>query len=183
MQNWKKGYVFGHINKFWRGRDAQMKKNTCKNMYLGSIFIPEKCMFRVCFGSPFTRMISSQPPPPPPCTGGAGCIEYRSDDIPKNLLLLFRFWIPCIGGAWIPNQPHWNQCNLAMDPNCYEPGQFILISVALIRYSCGHISSHHEAIHVKFGVWGFFIMLNWNMVMKMLKCIKENLVMSHFSTL
>ena len=30
-----------------------------KNVYLGSIFIPEKYVFRVCFESPFTRMISS----------------------------------------------------------------------------------------------------------------------------
>ena len=28
-------------------------------------------------------------------------------------------------------------------------------SVGLIRYSCGHISGHHEPIHVKFGVWWF----------------------------
>ena len=62
----------------------------------------------------------------------------------------------------------------------YEPGQFTLISVGLIRYSCGHISGHHEPIHVKFGVWGFFIMFYWNMVMKMLKCKKENLMTSHY---
>ena len=42
---------------------------------------------------------------------------------------------------------------------------------------------HHEPIHVKFRVWGFFIMFYWNMVMKMLKCKKENLMTSHFSTL
>ena len=42
--------------------------------------------------------------------------------------------------------------------NCLEPGQFTPISMVLIRYSCGHISGHHEPIHVKFGVWGFFIM-------------------------
>ena len=59
MQNWKKGYVFGHFDKFWKGHDTQIKKNTCKNAYLGSIFIPEKYMFRACFESPFTRMISS----------------------------------------------------------------------------------------------------------------------------
>ena len=53
--------------------------------------------------------------------------------------------------------------------------------MGLIRYSCGHISGHHEPIHVKFGVWGFFIMFYWNMVMKMLKCKKENLTTSHFS--
>ena len=42
--------------------------------------------------------------------------------------------------------------------NSYEPGQlFTLISMELIRYSCGHILGHHEPIHVKFGVWRFFL--------------------------
>ena len=50
--------VFGHIDKFWKGHDRQIKKNTCKNTYLCSIFIPEKYVFGVCFESPFTRMIS-----------------------------------------------------------------------------------------------------------------------------
>ena len=31
-------------------------------------------------------------------------------------------------------------------------GQFTLISMGLIRYSCAHISGHHEPIHVKFGM-------------------------------
>ena len=48
-----------------------------------------------------------------------------------------------------------------------------LISMGLIRYSCGHILGHHEPIHVKFGVWRFFITLYRNMVMKMLKCKKK----------
>ena len=53
----------------------------------------------------------------------------------------------------------------------------------IIRYSCSHIWGHHEPIHVKFGVWwGFCIMFYWNMIMKMLKCKKENLMTSHFST-
>ena len=55
----KKGCVFCHIDKFWKGHDGQIKKNTCKNPYLGSIFTPENYVFRVCFESPFTRMISS----------------------------------------------------------------------------------------------------------------------------
>ena len=55
----KKGCVFGHTDKSWKGHDGQIKKNTCKNTYLGSIFIHEKYVFRVCFESPFTRMISS----------------------------------------------------------------------------------------------------------------------------
>ena len=38
----EKNDVFGHIDKFLNGRDAQIKKNASKNAYLGSIFIPEK---------------------------------------------------------------------------------------------------------------------------------------------
>ena len=53
-----------------------------------------------------------------------------------------------------------------------EPGQFTLISMGLIRYSCGHILGRHEPIPTKFGVWRFFIMLYRNMrgkkIMKML---------------
>ena len=26
MQNWKKGYVFGHIDQIWKGHDAQILK-------------------------------------------------------------------------------------------------------------------------------------------------------------
>ena len=51
MQNWKKGCVFGHIDKFWKGHDKQITKNTDKNAYLGSIFIAEKYMFRVFWKS------------------------------------------------------------------------------------------------------------------------------------
>ena len=60
----KKGMFFVILTNF--GMD--IKKNACKNAYFGSIFIPEKYVFRVCFESPFTQMISSQkykcPPPP-----------------------------------------------------------------------------------------------------------------------
>ena len=84
-------------------------------------------------------------------------------------------------GSWGPRDvATWNQCKLAW----FITGQFTLISVGLIRYSCSHISGPNEPIHVKFGVSGFFfIMFYWNMVMKMLKCTTENLMMSHFSTL
>ena len=47
----KKGCVFGHIDKFWKGHDTQVNKNPCKNAYLGSIFVPEKYVFRVRFES------------------------------------------------------------------------------------------------------------------------------------
>ena len=50
----KKGCVFGHLDKFWKGHDGQIKKNACKNAYLGSIFIPEKCVIRVLFVCPWT---------------------------------------------------------------------------------------------------------------------------------
>ena len=38
VQNWKKRVCFGHIDKFWKGHDGQVKKNASKNEYLGSIF-------------------------------------------------------------------------------------------------------------------------------------------------
>ena len=64
---WKKGVFFGYGHKFWKKRRRQIKKKTCKIAYLGSIFIRGKYVLRVCFESPFTRMISSlkyKCPPP-----------------------------------------------------------------------------------------------------------------------
>ena len=55
----KRVCFFGHCDKSWEGHDGQIKENACKNTYLGSIFVPEKYVFRVCFESSFTRMISS----------------------------------------------------------------------------------------------------------------------------
>ena len=37
----------------------------------------------------------------------------------------------------------------------HEPGQSTLISMGLIRYSCGHISCPHELIPTRFGLWMF----------------------------
>ena len=51
----KKGCLFGHIDKIWKGHDRQIKKNAHKNAYLGPIFIPENDVFRVCFKSPFNE--------------------------------------------------------------------------------------------------------------------------------
>ena len=39
--------------------------------------------------------------------------------------------------------------------NSYEPDQFTLISIGLIRYSCGHISGLHETIPTKWTVDAF----------------------------
>ena len=57
MQNLKNGCAFGHIDKFWKGHDGQIKKSAYKNAYLGSIFIPEKYMIIVLFVSPWTSLI------------------------------------------------------------------------------------------------------------------------------
>ena len=38
MQNWKKGCVFGYIDKFWKGHDKQIKKNACKKMPIYGLF-------------------------------------------------------------------------------------------------------------------------------------------------
>ena len=47
------------LTDFGMDTTLKLRKNACKNAYLGVIFIPEKYVFRVCFESPFTRMISN----------------------------------------------------------------------------------------------------------------------------
>ena len=53
----KKGCVFGHLDKFRKEHDRQIKKNACKKAYLGSFFIPEEYVIRVLFVSPWTSLI------------------------------------------------------------------------------------------------------------------------------
>ena len=86
----KKGCAFGHIDKFWEGHEGQIKKNACKNAYLGSIFIPEKCVFRMCFESPFTRMISSLKYKCTPLASSqlADCLPLLPSDIPGMIVFL-----------------------------------------------------------------------------------------------
>ena len=55
----KKGMFLVILTNFGKDMTHKLRKNACKNVYLGSTFIPEKYVFRVCFESPFTRMISS----------------------------------------------------------------------------------------------------------------------------
>ena len=40
---------------------GKLRKNACKNAYLGSIFIPEKYVIRVLFVSPWTSLIPPLP--------------------------------------------------------------------------------------------------------------------------
>ena len=47
----EKRVCFGHVHKFWKEHDGKIKKTACKNVYLMSIFIPEKYVLRVCFES------------------------------------------------------------------------------------------------------------------------------------
>ena len=55
----KKGVFLDTLTNFGKDVMDKMRKNACKNAYLGSIFMPKKYVFRVFFESPFTRMISS----------------------------------------------------------------------------------------------------------------------------
>ena len=72
MQNWKKRCVFGHSDKFWKEHDGQIKKkNACKNVYLGSIFLYLKnmclgCVLKVILWGWYPAWNTSAPPPPPP---------------------------------------------------------------------------------------------------------------------
>ena len=58
-----KGCVFGLLvilTNFGKDMADKLRKmHMQKHVFIGSIFIPEKCMFRVCFESPFTKMIYS----------------------------------------------------------------------------------------------------------------------------
>ena len=54
----KKGVFLVILTNFEKDMMDKLKRNACENTYLGSIFMSEKCVFRVCFESPFTRMIS-----------------------------------------------------------------------------------------------------------------------------
>ena len=108
-------------------------------------------------------------------------IEYRIDDITFFFFFFLHFsivyWWSMMKNIHIPNLVgigSWGP-EIWLHEYLISPTE---ISVnwpgsKLIRYSCGHISGHHEPIHVKLGVWGFFIMFYWNMVMKMLKCKKR----------
>ena len=44
---------------------VKLRKMHAKNTYLGSILIPERYVFSVCFESPFTKRKYKWPPPPP----------------------------------------------------------------------------------------------------------------------
>ena len=86
----KKGCVFGHIDKSWEGHAEKLGKNACKNAYLGSIFIPEKYVFRVCFESLFSGMISRLKYKCPPCL--FMLISEKTTGSIFFIFLFFLFW-------------------------------------------------------------------------------------------
>ena len=101
-------------------------------------------------------------------------IEYRNDDVTKTLFFAF----PSV----FEYHNRWNMMKNIHRQNLvaigFEPGQFTLISMVVIRYSCGNISGHHVLVHVKFDVWGFYVLLksdNENAEMQIL-------MTSHFSS-
>ena len=55
--------------------------------------------------------------------------------------------------AWIPNSPK-KVSEISLVPYIYEPGQFTLLSMRLIRYSRSYILGPHETIHVKLACEG-----------------------------
>ena len=57
MQNWKIGCVLVILTKFVKNMMNKLRKMHAK--HVGSIFMPEKYVFRVCYESLFTRMLSS----------------------------------------------------------------------------------------------------------------------------
>ena len=80
-----------------------------------------------------------------------------------------------IGSWWPEIRPHEyliSPIESGLVHNCLEPGQFTLISMGLIRYSCGHISGPHEPIPTQFFLWMFFIMLHWYIISKTQKSKK-----------
>ena len=122
VQKWaklgKKGVFFAKLTNFGKDMTDKLRKNVCKNAYLGllgSIFISEKYMFRVCFENPFTntRMISSLeykcPPTPIECESVSATDLYgnrgldsrthppskrKSQRCGKVYLPLFWWWVP-----------------------------------------------------------------------------------------
>ena len=90
-----------------------------------------------------------------------------------HLSCISAFWIPCNCGAWWKNIHSLNLVETAHGAIRYVSitvmNQSKLVSVGLIRYSCKHISGHHELIHVRFG--GFApCSTEIIKVMEMLKC-------------
>ena len=97
-------------------------------------------------------------------------IYEKSTEVWHHQIFFFAFHsaylYPYFSRTWWKTLTHqiWHE----LVHNSLEPGQFTLISMGLIRYSCGHISGPMN----RFGLWMFFIMLQRYVVSKMLKCKK-----------
>ena len=82
----KRVCFWSYIDKFWKEHDRQIKKNACKNAYLGSIFTPEKYVIRVLFMSPWTSLI------PPLAIRVTPPGSFRSWSFFENVILNEAVW-------------------------------------------------------------------------------------------
>ena len=91
----KKGVFLAMVINFGK-RWRKIKKKTYKNAYLGSIFIPRKYVFRVCFESPFTRMISNLKYKWPPWAKSTGKPNFSGG---------FKIMSPCLALVTVDLNP------------------------------------------------------------------------------
>ena len=90
---------------------AQNLEKACKNMSLGSIFMAGKYAFRICFESPFTRMISNNDIQPEIQVAPPGEIQRR---VVVGCLFVcfcfsFRLNMILINCNWNLNMPGFNK--------------------------------------------------------------------------
>ena len=97
----KKGMFLVILTTFGKDMTHKLRKSHEKSAYLGSIFIPEKYVFRVCFESPFTRMVSSLKYKWPPGLGHDCLRPLWPFDHVLNTMLCFLYF--CFD-VW-----HWNK--------------------------------------------------------------------------
>ena len=192
----------GTINDSQSSNLSGIKKNTCQSQHV-PFFL--KTLHKLGTVTTYTQWLDNDSV----VTTTAGSMvmrEYRSDDITIFFFLHFSVldtmyqWSMMknihspnlVGiGSWGPEiwlheyliSPTKISVNWPGFKHLWTRPVYTNFNVANWVLSNIDISGHHEPIHVKFGVWGFFHMFYWNMVMKMLKCKKENLMTSHFSTL
>ena len=98
MHNWRKGCVFGHVHKFWKGHDEKLRKRACK-----------KCVLRVFFSYLENTCL---------CSMYVFWKSFYKDDIqpeiqvpPVGLLLV---WSPICG------LPHAHSQIYSKDTNCSQ---------------------------------------------------------------
>ena len=104
----KKGVFLVILTNFGKDMMEKIRKTHAENTYLGSSFIPEKYVFRVCFESPFMRMISNlkYKAPQTICAEFQMCFQLGSKPWSWNREKKMRFFVLLIfDGVIIDGQP------------------------------------------------------------------------------